>query len=86
MVAHTCHGVGVAGDFPAAEMLGADGEAERFGGVEGALFEVASAFLRVVELVGDGGAVYGGEVRVEGVGGVDCGEGFFEGGGHFGRG
>lgn len=63
-------------------MLCADGEAEVFGRVREALFEVDGAFLRVVQFVGCGGAGGGGLVGVEGVRGVDCCKGFFEGRGH----
>lgn len=60
-------------------MLGADGEAEVVRCIWGALFEVGGAFLRVVQFVGEGGAVCeSGFCGVEGVRGVDCAEGFFE--------
>lgn len=53
MVADFRGGVGGAGDFPAAEVLGADGEAEEVvcGGVYAV--QVGGHLLGVVELVGD---------------------------------
>ena len=73
MVAGARHGVARARHFPAPEVLGADGEAEGLGGGGGALFEVGSAFLRVVDFVGHLGAVDGDFVWVFGVGCVDGG-------------
>lgn len=83
VVSRAGHGVRRAGDFPAAEVLGADGEGEggRGGGRE--LVQVGRAFLGVVEFVGEGGGADDFGVGVEGVGGVDGGEGAVEGGGHF---
>lgn len=60
-------------------MLGADSETEGFGGGGGAEGEIGRAFLGVVEFVGHSGPIceiVGG--RVEGMGGVDGGEGLFK--------
>lgn len=53
MVADFCGGIGGAGDFPAAEVLGADGEAEEVGCVGIYTVEVGGHFLGVVQFVGD---------------------------------
>jgi len=60
-------------------VLRADGEAEMFGRVWGALFEVCAAFLRVVQFVGELAAVDGDFGGVEGVRRVDGCEGFIVG-------
>lgn len=61
-----------AGDFPAAEVLGADGEVEEVGGGGVETLEVGGHLLGVVELVGDCGAVDGDCVGVITVCGVDA--------------
>lgn len=50
--------VGVAGDFPAFEVLGADREAEVFGGGGEAEGEVGGHLVGVVEFIGDLGLVF----------------------------
>lgn len=52
MVANAGHWVGVSGDFPAAEVLGANCKAERFRGVRRAEGEVMGHFLGIVEFIG----------------------------------
>ena len=83
MVPDARHRVRVAGHFPAAEVLSADGEAEGVRGGGAAEGEVGGGFLGVVEFGGDRGrGGGGGDGRgVEGVGGVDGGEGAGEGDG-----
>jgi len=55
MVPHAGHGIRVARDFPAAEVLALHGEKERFGvWRREPLFEVFEAFGGVVLFVGDG--------------------------------
>ena len=68
VVAGFGHRVGGPGHFPAAEVLGADGELERFWRGGGEKEEVGGHLLGIVELVGDWGVVYRDFVGVFGVG------------------
>lgn len=52
MVSGLVHGVGIARDFPAPEVLGADGDAQRGWRIWTSLLEVVGHFLAVVELIG----------------------------------
>jgi hypothetical protein len=86
VVAWFCHWVRRARDFPTAEMLGANGEAEVLGSRGGALVKVRGAFLRVVEFVRQLFVVDGDLVWVESVRCVNGCESFVERCGHWGYG
>lgn len=72
MIPDFCGRVRAAGDFPAAEMLGADGKAEEVGGIWIDAVEVEGHFLGVVEFVGRCDVVGFDLVGVVAVRGVDA--------------